>query len=969
MQKKMLILITIITLLSLSLYAGTTGKLAGKVRDAKGAPIAYANVMLKGTSIGAATDEQGRFMIINIPPGNYVVLSFLMGYSKSEIENVHISLDETKTLNITLTKTTLEGKTIIVVDKEDLIKKSVTGSEKSFNAEQMENVAVSDINGLIAIQAGVSSSGGELHVRGGRATEVQYTVDGMNVSDPVDGGRALSVDMDAVADMKVMTGGFTAEYGNAQSGIVSIVTKDGSENYEGKLEFNTDHLLSEGSNSDEVKFSLGGPLLGGFGGSLRKNLTFFLNGAGLWDDTRYRKYYISQPNEDIPSIAGVTYAKYDPYESRDDFLGLEIGNRNNNNYNVNLKVKYAFDPLKNVTFAVRGDRSLSTPYSHSWKYALQHYAQAESNQRQYLVTYDHTIGTNTNVKIKGSYYQKDTKNNPIGIDKDMYLFKTHEFNPLAGQFGYSTIDENNDGIYDNGFYDSSYWSYYIRGLVDPRPISNFNAPGTIWANFIDDKTSSINLRTDWEYQPSQFIGFKSGFEVIKHKIEKNQLNGFLTIYEKRFYEYLDSYGHVTSIQINPETGDTTKVYTQDDYYQAAKASSGTRDGYKAEPIQASYYLQDKMEWEGMIVNMGVRMDMWYLGESYQILKDDNSFKSRKFKTSDRFQLMISPRLGVSHPISEFDVMHFAYNYQNQLPQMQYIFTSRDTVDAYTSGNAVTVGNPKLEPQITITYEVGLQHQFNDDYSMDITAYYKNIYNYVSTKKVVSAQEASVYWYEFISEDYGSARGIDLSITRRLINFISGQASYSLSWAQGNNSDVVIQDFATNLREFPLDWDIRHNMNLSLTFRIDKDEQFLIPFTAVILPLDNFTASLTYSYSSGAPYTPATTKGTLTLLEPNSKRKESTSNADLKLTKTFPLSKEGSSAIRLVFTIENLFKKTNINNVYSRTGSPYYDGTDLSENNNPGYTYSETQSLHDLFTKNPSNTNSDRNYILGLSYNF
>lgn len=972
MQKKMLILITIIMMLSLSLYAGTTGRLAGRVKDEKGQPVAYANVMLKGTEYGITTDESGKFILINIKPGVYTVKCFLVGYAQSEIEGVRISADETKTLNITLSKKVIEGGVIKVIEKEQMIKKDKSGSEKTMSSTQLDQLGVASVDDAVSTTAGVTKSNdGELHVRGGRATEVAFTVDGMAVSDPVDGGRALSVDMDAVADMKVMTGAFTAEYGNAQSGIVNIVTKDGSENYEGKVEYNTDHLVNEGANLDEFKFAIGGPVFGYFGGDLRKRLTFFLNGAGQWEDTRFRKHYVADPNTDIPAIAGVDYEEYNPYESRDEFLGIEIGNRNNNNYNLNLKLKYVIDPLKNVTFAIRGDRSYSTPYNHSWKYALQHFAETKSNQRQYLLTYDHTIGTSSNLKLKASYYSKKTDQNPRGITKDDYLFKTTNFSPEAAQYGYATIDNDGDGIYDLGdFNNGSFWRYYIESVTDPRAISNFQAPGSIWTNFIDDKTSSFSLRGDWEWVPSQFISFKSGVEIIQHNIEKNQLAGFLTINEKRFFDYLDAYGTVDTMLINLDTGDTTYIYFQDDYFRAAKAASGSRDGYRAKPIQSSYYLQDKMEWEGMIVNLGVRFDMWYLGESYEILQEDNSFKKRVFKDDDRFQMMISPRLGVSHPISEYDVMHFAYNYQNQLPQMQYIFTSKEPADAYTDG-AITVGNPTLEPQITVTYEVGLQHQFNDDYAMDINTYFKNIYNYVSTKKVTAADEANVAWYEFISEDYGSARGIDLSLTRNLVNFISGQLSYSLAWAQGNNSDVVIQDFSTNLREFPLDWDVRHNMSLNLTFSVQKDEQFFIPFTSVIVPMDNFSATLNLNYASGAPYTPATmsSNGSLTLLETNSKRKESTSTADLRLTKTIPIPKSDRSNVRLTFTIENLFKKTNINNVYAYTGSPYYDGADLSETNNPGFTFAETQSIHDLFTKNPGNVNGDRNFILGISYNF
>lgn len=969
MQKKLLILITIIMLVSVSLFSGTTGKLAGRVKDQDGKPVAYANVLLKGTSIGVQTDESGKFMLINISPGTYTIVCQLMGFYPSEITGVRINVDETRTQNITLTRTTYKMPEREVKAKEELVSKGRAGSEKSVNADQMSDMAVTSVDDVIAQSAGVTQKNGELFVRGGRANEVKFTIDGMNVSDPVDGGNALQMDMDAVADMKVSTGGFTAEYGNAQSGIVNIVSKDGSERYEGKLESTTDHLFTDGSNMDEIKFALGGPVIPFISQEFSQKFTFFMNGAGAWTDSRFRDYYVSDPNKELKYISSATYDPYDPYESRDETLGFEIGDRNYNDYNINLKTKYTVSPTLNFTLALRGDRSVSTPFAYSWRYALQHYAESETNQKQIMGTIDYTINVKTNLKIKASYYEKTQYQNPRGITKDNYITLSSnpaDYAPEYGLYGYNTLDENLDGIYDQGFNESSLWQYSIDGLTDPLGIPNFNAPGTIWDNFIDDTTKSINFRADYEYQMSDVIGFKTGFEAIKYSIEKNQLAGFLTNYRSRFDSYLDNgrlNGTITPADsvYNEDNDMYTYYYSPQDYTNAALASSGTRDGYKAEPWQFAYYLQDKMEWEGMIVNAGVRLDFWYLGSEYSILTDNNTYRIRKFDKDDRLQMMVSPRLGISHPISERDVVHFAYNYQNQLPPMRYIFTSKDTIDAYTS-NGVTVGNPKLEPQITITYEVGLQHQLSEDYVATVTAYYKNFYNYVSTYKELSTTEASVFWYNYISQDYGSARGLDMNLSRRMFNFISADASYSLAWAQGNNSSTVVQDENTSLREFPLDWDIRHNFNFNLTFKIDKDEEFMVPYTSWILPFDDFTASLSYNIASGQPYTAVNENNTA--LDTNDKRQEYTSTADLKLTKRIFVSK--NAFFRLNFTIENLFKKRNINTVYAKTGSPYYDGAEIDTD---GYVFEETQYLHDLFTNNPSNTNNNRNYIFGISFNF
>ena len=397
-------------------------------------------------------------------------------------------------------------------------------------------------------------------------------------------------------------------------------------------------------------------------------------------------------------------------------------------------------------------------------------------------------------------------------------------------------------------------SYETNAYSENPGIPGFAAPGSIYSNFIDDKTSSINLRSDVEWAINRNNTAKTGFELTRYTIEKNQLQGFTTIYRARRAAYLKTLFNSTNeipLDSTPEEiaiivagnnhvvdilGDGSEdapyfvVYSPEAYYNASKVSSGTRDGYKAEPLQGAFYIQDKMEWEGMIVSAGLRLDFWFIGNDYEVLQDDGSFRTYKFEGKDKSQIMLSPRVGVSHPISEKDVLRFAYNYQNQLPAMRYIFTSKTPQDAYISGSGITVGNAELEPQITITYEVGLQHLINDDWAIDISLYYKNYYNYVSTKKVADPGEPQVYWYEFISEDYASGRGIDIALDKALSNFWSAGISYSFAWAEGNNSETVIQDENTNLREFPLDWDIRNNLSLNLMFRIEKGEEFFVPFT-------------------------------------------------------------------------------------------------------------------------------------------
>jgi outer membrane receptor protein involved in Fe transport len=992
MKKKILFIFIIAVFIGLVLNAGTTGQLAGKVRDDQGKEVP-ANIILDGTQIGAMTRDNGQYIIINIPPGTYDVKCLSMGYGTQIVQGIQIGVDETTTLNFTLSRDALalEGITIIEA-KNQGVKKDRSGSSRTVTSDTIEEIAAESIEDIVAIQAGAVSTGGELHVRGGRANEVVYTVDGMSVSDPVDGGSALTIDQDAIADMSVMTGGFTAEYGNAQSGIVNIVTKSGGANYSGKLEFNTDHIFSdkdETSNEDGIKLAIGGPVLGGLAPGLKNDFTFFVNAAAKWTDGRYRDYYNSDANSEIPNIGG-DWSTNESYLDRDEFWVFDLNERNYNYYNANLKMKYQFNPRQNLTFAMRGDASSSEPYSHFWRYAPDFYLQYEQMQNQYIVTYDHLFNSQMNLKVKGSYYQKNYTLQPKIIERDDYysMMDSSEWNIYfmdsdgRNTSGIHFLDPNSNGVIGEG--EVYNWEYFTEG--NEYGVGSFATPGSIYGSYQDDGSEQMSLRTDFEYQINTIHGVKSGIELIKHHIEKDRLYSPWEIDPYRYDEFLSSRTPIESYlagdsldtngdgEYNLELSEDTDFYSQQDNFDAIVAASGRTDGYRADPWQAAYYLQDRMEWEGMIVNAGVRFDFWYLGEKYDILNEDGTYRDREFENDEKFQMMLSPRLGVSHPISEISVLHFAYNYQNQLPQMQYIFTTVDSTDAYTSNDNVVVGNPSLEPQITVTYEVGLQQQITEGLIMDLTAYYKNIYNYVSTRKVEKEGDETVYWYEYYSEDYGSARGIDLSLTKPLSNFISGSASYSLSWANGNNSSTIVQDETTNLREFPLDWDTRHNCNINLGFRIQKEEEFYLPLVDWQVPFDDFSLNFLYSVASGTPYTGVNEDDTSDDI--NSSNKPYTSNANLTIYKRFSLGEK--SSFKVYFTINNLFDKTNYFAVYARTGEAYDDGLYEPNPNGDGTTYidddgefvsEETYLIHQMGVNDPSRQGEGRTYNFGFTFNW
>ncbi len=1038
MLKKIIISLTLAFLFTTLLFAGTTGKLAGKVTDEKGNPIPFANItIMDGETLvsGMMTKENGSYFIINITPGVYDVFCMRGGFRTQKRSGVKISLDLTQIENFKMPQQAIEIEGFDVVEsKVEMIQPTRTQSGKTISAADIEDISVTQIEDVIAMQAGVTLNNGEIHVRGGRSNEMAYTVDGMSVSDPVDGGAALTIDTDAIADMDVMTGGLTAEYGNAQSGMVNIVTKSGSRDYSGKIEVVSDHLIdvSDNSNSDVIKFAIGGPVLSPLVSSLRDKFTFYFNAVGSWNDSRYKDYYNLNPYDDLDGLISswTDYVQYNPYESREDVLGFNTGNRNNNDYNANLKMKYKFNERQNVTFAVRGDKYEHLPFAHNWRYALEHYAKTAGEQRQYIATYDQTIGSQINIKVKASMYEKSVSQSPRDIGRDDWFgmgiddFDLYGDNQLGTTEGIFYLTDEDDNIVSN--YENYNWEYET-GTGETLDVP-FTEPGTVWGTYIDDSNQMLQLRSDVEYQANETHGLKTGFEVISHTIEKDQWRNPWLLSDGRYEDYLQDCSPEESYDVGDiiyfENGDSLVVppgglefYSKDDLLAATIAASGLTDGYKAEPWQGGFYVQDAMVWEGLIINAGVRCDVWHLGGDYEIktasyngsylesIDPDHVRNESQYKIedpaqpgsgimivpdpeiypeyidiyekywsasdyhdaiSDRFnkpQFMFSPRLGVSHPISEKSVLHFVYNYQRQLPQMQYIFTTGRPIDVIENpGSNVIVGNPELDDQTTITYEAGLQYQLHEDYVMDITTYFKNVYNYVSTEEKVDPADNSIKWNEYVSEDYGSVRGIDFNISKFHSNFFSGSAAYSLTWANGNHSETTT-DNDESLREFPLTWDTRHNVNFNFTFKVDDGEEFYIPFTEAVLPLQNFSINFLYNLASGSPYTPVDEYDNASHDE-NSELAPHTANANLRFTKNFSFGK--NMKVRFYANVTNLFDRENVNNVYAKTGDPFDNGADLDFNHD-GFIDPTTASVYGASSFNPANVVAGRTFTFGLTY--
>jgi outer membrane receptor protein involved in Fe transport len=207
--------------------AGTTGKVSGRVLDDKGQPVAGANVTIPAARVGAMSDLEGRYVILNVPAGTHELKASLLGYQAVTVQNVLVSADQTTSLDLRLTETALELEEVVITAERPVVNLNLTSNLATVSRQEIETLPVQELQDIVNLQAGVV----EGHFRGGRIGEVQYQVDGVTVNDPYTNQSGIKLDRSLLEEVQVVSGTFDAEYGQAMSGVVNAVLKRGSETF------------------------------------------------------------------------------------------------------------------------------------------------------------------------------------------------------------------------------------------------------------------------------------------------------------------------------------------------------------------------------------------------------------------------------------------------------------------------------------------------------------------------------------------------------------------------------------------------------------------------------------------------------------------------------------------------------------------------------------------------------------------
>jgi outer membrane receptor protein involved in Fe transport len=956
-------------------HGGATGKIAGRILDqATGLPLPFVTVSVPEIMTVAETDMSGYYHVLNVPPGIYTVQTRLLGYANSEVKGVRVVQDQTATVNFNLSGKAIEVEEVkVFADK--IIPHDVTESRQVVTGKSLDIMPVETPQEALLTQTSVVTDPGlgEIHIRGGRGGEILYLVDGMSIRDPlVGGGFGMRVGRNALEEMAVITGGFNAEYGNAQSGVINLVTREGADRMTGRIYYKTDDLMvpslnKYSFNTDISEFSLGGKepitqyLLPALGVHLPGKVSYFASGTGEWTDT---------------------YTPFNVRRSIYKMAGIQIGDRQQNIYTLNSKFTWNLAEQKNqkkLTLGLRGSTAARDGYDWTFRYIPQDCYKVKEESYQVNLSWNHTLTGNTFYNASLSKFVTGREVRPGGhLPNEIvqYTGDTHGtstdtldinmgYPGLDGQdepyadrdiynglydFGESFVDLNASGFWDwgepftdlaakNGHYDlgEPFRDWNGNGQWDgDEPFYDYGADGEPYTHdvgesdgfyqlgepFLDYNKNGVRDEKvadgfyDWGYdQWTQWHKRRTTIYTLKTDVTSQRGQNHLLKggFEMNYHEISQQeiqYGWWQDPERPPVSGPWPNIGI-------------FRDNYFRTPLTGAAYLQDKIETEGMVINAGFRVDFWGPGGQVDALREARPIRILGVKLGEtKIEGKVSPRLGIAYPITEKDLLYFSYGHFSQIPELQYLYE-----DTTQFGAAIRLyGNPNLSAERTVSYELGVKHAFSELLVLDLTGFFKDVRGLVDTEK----RGVPPLTYQLrVNKDYGNTRGIEVAFDRKYSHYIAGTASYTLAWAMGkSSSDRQGYDYDNSgtplpLREYPLNWDQRHSVAVNADVRAFKGEH-PSPFGIVKLP-DRWGVYVLWQYGSGLPFTGTDSLQSQT---PNDRRMPWTSTVDMKANKDFGV---GPLSYSFILEIKNMFDKKNVQSVHSDTGTPEGDGRPIEMN--------------------------------------
>jgi outer membrane receptor protein involved in Fe transport len=867
-------LLVLLTLMAASAFAQiTTGKVEGVVRDSDtGQPLQGAQVLIEGTRMGNVTNSDGYYFILNVPPGRREVVFTYTGYQKTSVENQLILAGQTTTVNASLSSTVVQLEGITVEGQSEvLLPRDNTVTKQRLTAEKISEVPAQTLEDMMVLEAGVDVGGRDamgrgLRIRGGRLGEEAMVVDGVMVrnftADPFRQGQGWIFDEEvgsrsedttplefstaSVEQVDIITGGFQAEYGNAQSGIVNIVTKEGGSDYRGSARWTSDAVMPRTADwgYNQLTASIGGPI------PVVPNLYFHLSGeAQAQADRSYthasegfrginqdfvnrlnasvrndpvlgagetppfsleafqtgHEFYVTHLQQDFPDM----YDSNSPLHQMSLFTAPNPVRISESNWGDRTlgSGKITYSPITSLKLIGSINRSRNQyGYPNGWtgegnyfQTGLFYKGDLNWNQRDW--------GADTVVHVWQNYARKVRSSNLL-LGADWDIFRSAD-RSAALQFRYTAVEavENNNSSIKDNWERNTFLGFGVHDVAfEIEEFPNREGPPNV------------------SWWPDGAVGWKQGQPFETPFIEDTYTAYYLNYYYLR--ETQDNFKADLDLQIDRfnrakigfQLTDFSNLSFRTDYRTTTREYLNE---FRYNPQIWSAYAQNRTDLGDFVLDYGIRYDGFAPRANWSLSATDRLGED----VHPQVQTIWSPRFDVAFPVTDKAQLRFNYGVFAQLPMMTQMFSTSNKGD--------------LTYAKTDAFEAGISYLLNEDMVLDLVSYYRDITGNVANKE---------YYYDYyawdtgvqrrgwstgiVNRDSGNIKGLDLTMRKRFSQNYSFNLSYTLSFSRTTgsayNTPTLGYDPATgahfnpNDEIRPMDNDQTHKFTFLLNYLFPND---------------------------------------------------------------------------------------------------------------------------------------------------
>jgi hypothetical protein len=937
MNRLFTVMFFLLLLPSLAL-AGTAGKLRGIVTDLNtGEPLIGANVLVVGTSFGAATDVNGEYLISNLEAGVYEVRASYIGYQTITVSNIRVNADLTTELNFELPAEGIEVQEIEVVAEKPLVQKDLTNAQRITTSEDIDALPVRGINQILNVTPGVVVQDQTVFIRGGRQDEVGFYLEGASITNPVLGGRSITVNQDALEEIQVQAGGYTAEFGGANAGIIRQQYKSGTSQYKASVEYVTDNVTFKGKDERFDGESRVGAYWYGYS-------DFIATLSGPLGNPRFKFF-------------GLFNYGFQADRNPQPYPGIDLGRIGDPTTGDTVNFVYPAGALyKNSLENITGTATLTLDFNP----VIFRLAGTYTEQQRYdPFSSSRAPGNIANILNTARTEVNDLTNGSFSI-KGTHIISENTYYEVSGGYTFNTTKQYDPFLKDNFLSYGDSVANANAGFVWTRRPTNstrytrenrfniftfsINAPGDVVAAYQKGRNENLNFNL-----------------AVSSIVEQHSLKvgGELQLYTIRNYGIanesvfalaglLDDPGVLTRKQIFINRGVNNYGY---DVF-GNEINDDTFEG-PHKPVFAAGYIQDKIELENLIINAGIRFDyidvdnfklydserpeLTFNKSTGEVWSNESNRPSNEPLVEVPTFSSVSPRLGFSFPVTDETVFHAQYGKFVQQTRLRDIYQGYYATSSQLGGGffiPAPVGF-NARPTRTTQYEIGFTQQIGNFASFDVTGYYKDIQDQVIYDQQNTAAGSPYGAYAVLTNgDFATTKGLEIAFNMRRQSRFQVNGSVSFQDARGtgsfpnSNRGIVGAplDGVTIFRPqyvSPLEYNnsFRGNMNIDYRWGIEDGGPIL----------QELGVSALLTFNSGHPFTLGkggdNLEGDARDRQPLEPLNQSTTpwnwQIDLRVDKTINLLDRLD--LNIYVWVINLFDTKNIENVFLRTGSVDDDG--------------------------------------------